>query len=233
MGKGETPAYRLIPAASFHCLTPAFDLVCAVMGLGARFTERVVRTVRVPLNARVLDAGCGSGRVALAVKFRSPDAEVIGLDGDPQILTLARRKADRRDQDVEFFEGLIEAVPFPDESFDLVFTVLVLHHLPEKAKVGACREMFRVVRPGGRVIIADFGPPHGWRATFSTVMNEAYPADRHVIDLMLAHAPKDKTEAAYNRAVHLPRRRELGQVWANKLLEGAVHLETVVAGRRK
>jgi len=74
--------------------------------------------------------------------------------------------------------------------------------------------------------------PHGWRATFSTVMNEAHPADRHVIDLMLAHAPQDKTEAAYNRALHLPRRRELAQVWANMLLEGAVDLETVVVGRR-
>jgi ubiquinone/menaquinone biosynthesis C-methylase UbiE len=165
MGKGESPAYRLIPAARFHLLTPAFDLMCALMGLGARFTKRVVRTVRVPLNARVLDAGCGSGRVVLAVKFGSPDAEVIGLDGDPRILTIARRKADRRDLDVEFFEGLIEAMPFPDESFDLVFSVLVLHHLPEKAKVRACREMFRVARPGGRVVIADFGPPHGWRAT--------------------------------------------------------------------
>ena len=75
--------------------------------------------------------------------------------------------------------------------------------------------------------------PHGWRATFSTVMNEAYPSDRHVIDLMLAHAPKDKTEAAYNRAQHLVRRRELGQIWAEMLLEGAENLDIVVAGRRK
>ncbi len=74
--------------------------------------------------------------------------------------------------------------------------------------------------------------PHGWRATFSTVMNEAYPAERNVIDLMLAHAPRDKTEAAYNRALHLPRRRELGQAWANMLLDGAVDLEMIVAGRR-
>lgn len=169
--KEKVPAYRLIPAARFHLLTPAFDLMCALMGLGARFTERVVRTVRVPLNARVLDAGCGSGRVALAVKFRSPDAEVIGLDGDPHILTLARRKAARRNLDVKFFEGFIETVPFPDGSFDLVFSILVLHHLPEEAKVQACREMFRVLRPGGRAIIADYGPPHGWPATLvATVM---------------------------------------------------------------
>jgi hypothetical protein len=48
--------------------------------------------------------------------------------------------------------------------------------------------------------------PHGWRATFLWIMNEKHRADRHVIDLLLAHAPRDKTEAAYNRAVHLPRR---------------------------
>lgn len=75
--------------------------------------------------------------------------------------------------------------------------------------------------------------PHGWRSTFSSVMNEAYPADRHIIDLMLAHAPQDKTEAAYNRALHMTRRRELAQLWADVLLEGAPDLAEVVLGRRR
>lgn len=60
--------------------------------------------------------------------------------------------------------------------------------------------------------------PHGWRSTFSTIMNEHYPNDRAVIDLMLAHVPKDKVEAAYNRAMHLGRRRELAQLWADLLM---------------
>ncbi|MFC0407960.1 tyrosine-type recombinase/integrase [Roseomonas elaeocarpi] len=64
--------------------------------------------------------------------------------------------------------------------------------------------------------------PHGWRAAFSSIMNERYPADRGVIDLMLAHAPKDKVEAAYNRAQHLQRRREISQLWADLLLEGGL-----------
>ncbi|QXX74281.1 integrase arm-type DNA-binding domain-containing protein [Methylovirgula sp. HY1] len=63
--------------------------------------------------------------------------------------------------------------------------------------------------------------PHGWRATFSTVMNERFRGDRAVIDLMLAHVKGDKTEAAYNRALHLDRRRELAQIWADLLLDGA------------
>ena len=62
---------------------------------------------------------------------------------------------------------------------------------------------------------------HGFRATFSTCMNERYPADRAVIDLMLAHVPKDGVEAAYNRARHMERRRVLAQAWADLLLEGA------------
>ena len=62
--------------------------------------------------------------------------------------------------------------------------------------------------------------PHGWRAAFSTVMNERFPADRLIIDLMLAHVSKDRVEAAYNRGAYLDRRRELAQEWADLLLDG-------------
>lgn len=66
--------------------------------------------------------------------------------------------------------------------------------------------------------------PHGFRAAFSTIMNEwaerhGDPHDRKVIDLMLAHVPKDRVEGAYNRAAYMPRRRELAKIWANMLSE--------------
>jgi integrase len=75
--------------------------------------------------------------------------------------------------------------------------------------------------------------PHGWRATFSTVMNELHRADRQVIDLMLAHAPDDKAESAYNRAQHLARRRELAQTWADLLLDGAPSADALADGQRR
>lgn len=74
---------------------------------------------------------------------------------------------------------------------------------------------------------------HGWRATFSTVMNELRPADRQVIDLMLAHMPKDAVEGAYNRAAYMPLRREIAQEWADLLLEGAPSPQDVVDGLRR
>lgn len=63
--------------------------------------------------------------------------------------------------------------------------------------------------------------PHGFRASFSSIMNERYPSDRAIIDLMLAHQNKDRVEAAYNRALHRERRKELAQVWADLLMENA------------
>jgi len=75
--------------------------------------------------------------------------------------------------------------------------------------------------------------PHGWRATFSTVMNERFPSDNSIIDLMLAHTPKDKVEGAYNRALHLGRRRQLAQEWADMLLEGAKPAEELLNGPRR
>ena len=75
--------------------------------------------------------------------------------------------------------------------------------------------------------------PHGWRATFSTLMNERRRADRQVIDLMLAHAPKDKVEGACNRGAHLVRRREMAQEWAGLLLEGMPPAREIALGRRR
>lgn len=67
--------------------------------------------------------------------------------------------------------------------------------------------------------------PHGFRAAFSTIMNEwaerhGKDHDRKIIDLMLAHVPKEKVEGAYNRAAYMPRRRELAAIWADMLSDG-------------
>lgn len=75
--------------------------------------------------------------------------------------------------------------------------------------------------------------PHGWRATFSTVMNERFPADHRIVDLMLAHSPKDRVESAYNRAAHLVRRRELAEAWADLLMVDQMPVEEVLTLPRR
>ena len=74
--------------------------------------------------------------------------------------------------------------------------------------------------------------PHGWRATFSTVMNDRFKHDRHIIDLMLAHVPKDTVEGAYNRAEHLERRIELAQIWADLIMVDQMPIKDLIDLRR-
>jgi integrase len=75
--------------------------------------------------------------------------------------------------------------------------------------------------------------PHGFRAAFSSIMNEARPADRFVIDRMLAHVSKDKTEAAYNRAAHLTIQREIAEQWAEMIAANLVPAAQLLEGPRR
>jgi integrase len=79
-----------------------------------------------------------------------------------------------------------------------------------------CERMLRVLKGTGLEHV-----PHGWRACFSTILNEQYPGDARVIDAMLAHMTKGGVEGRYNRSVHTARMRALHQEWADMLLEGA------------
>lgn len=75
--------------------------------------------------------------------------------------------------------------------------------------------------------------PHGWRAAFSSVMNERRPADRKIIDMMLAHANADKVEAAYNRAEHAALRREIAEEWAGLIMQGARPADELLTVERR
>ncbi|WP_334182034.1 tyrosine-type recombinase/integrase [Novosphingobium sp.] len=80
--------------------------------------------------------------------------------------------------------------------------------------------------------------PHGWRATFSTTMNDLAkkrlrPDDSDVIELMLAHVPENKVKAAYDRAGHMERRRELSQEWADMLMKGMCPADDILSTRRR
>ena len=104
-------------------------------------------------NARVLDVGCGDGALVCAAASRG--AVATGLDPDPAMLAAARMRAAGAHVQATFVEGRIERIPFADASFDVVVAVTVLCFVADAS--GAVREMARVLRPGGRLVLGDLG----------------------------------------------------------------------------
>ncbi len=109
---------------------------------------------------RILDLGCGTATLTILIKKACPEAEVTGLDGDPEILEIARSKVAEAKLDIALDEGMGFELPYPDGSFDRVVSSLVLHHLTHENKTRTFEEILRVLRPGGELHIADFGKPH-------------------------------------------------------------------------
>ena len=117
-----------------------------------------------PEGARVLEVGCGPGRLSILLAHRH-GLRVTGLDLDPEMIELARANATATsDGDTPSFEvGNASALSFPDESFDLVVSTLSMHHWTDVR--AALSEIGRVLRPNGRALVWDlrggFVPMHG------------------------------------------------------------------------
>lgn len=150
---------KYIPALSFRWLTPLYDLIIDGPFSIARMRRGLLATMGDLSNRKILDVGSGTGTMSIMMKQAFPAAEVTGLDGDLQILEIARSKARKLGVEIQFDHGMSFELPYPDKSFDVVMTSMMLHHLTWDDKQKTAREMYRVLRPGGKLFGADFAAP--------------------------------------------------------------------------
>lgn len=109
---------------------------------------------------RVLDLGCGSGYLSrMMARVVDPGGTVLGVDPSEEALDSARRLTSLAN--CTFAAGRAEALADPDGTYDVVVTSLMVHHLPESMRLQALEEMFRVLRPGGRLLLAELRLPAG------------------------------------------------------------------------
>lgn len=150
---------QLLPALRFQALTRVYDPVVRATTREAAFKGRIVELAAVGAGDRVLDLGCGTGTLALAIARAQVDAAITGVDGDEAMLAQAREKVGAAGADVRLRQAMAQELPFEDASFDVVVSSLFFHHLVRSVKEQVAAEMVRVLRPGGRVVVADWSRP--------------------------------------------------------------------------
>jgi ubiquinone/menaquinone biosynthesis C-methylase UbiE len=159
---------RYIPALSFRWLTPLYDPLLRWGMREETFKRRLITQANIQPGQRVLDLGCGTGTLTILVKLLYPDANVVGLDGDPQVLEIANSKAVKAGVEITLDQGMAYRLPYPDSSFDRVLSSLVVHHLAREDKQRMMVEIGRCLRPAGELHIVDFGKPRGVYGTLAS-----------------------------------------------------------------
>jgi ubiquinone/menaquinone biosynthesis C-methylase UbiE len=120
----------------------------------------ILSLAQIKAGDNVLDVGCGSGRLTIAAQKKvGPSGAAQGIDPSQEMIAVAHKNAARSGQPAKFEIGVIEAIPFPEATFDVVLSRLMMHHLPADLKQRGLAEVRRVLKPGGVCLIVDFEPP--------------------------------------------------------------------------
>ena len=141
----------------------AYDLVNGLFGRrGKRLRETFADDLGVQAGDRVLDVGCGTGRLAMTFAERvAPTGSVAGVDAAAEMIERATSRARKQQVPVAFQVAFAQRLPFPNATFDAVACTLALHHVAEDDQQTAVQEMHRVLKPEGRLLIAEFDQGHG------------------------------------------------------------------------
>ena len=143
-----------LPAAGRDWALPFYDPFVKLLG-GDSARRALLDQARLGPGHFVLDIGCGTGTLAVLLKRIHPGVEVVGIDPDPKALARARRKAERA-ASIRFDQAFSDSLPYPEASFDRVFSSFMFHHLPADEKEKTLREVRRVLKPGGSLHLLDF-----------------------------------------------------------------------------
>ena len=147
----------------FNAIAPRYDLINDVQSLGLHrlWKRRLVALSGLRRDDRALDLCCGTGDIAAALASRG--ARVAAVDFSLPMIERAWTRGGQKGQPVLFIQGDALRIPFPDNSFDAVTMSYGLRNLADFEQ--GVREMWRVARPGGRLLILDFGKPERplWR----------------------------------------------------------------------
>jgi ubiquinone/menaquinone biosynthesis C-methylase UbiE len=164
-----------------------YDLLVWLLthGRDRAFREKLVALAHLGRGESVLDVGCGTGTLAIAAGRRvGASGRAAGIDASPEMIARAISKAAKAGIDVAFKHAVAEALPFADAQFDVVLNTLMLHHLPRKVRQQCVREIHRVLKPEGRVLVVDFAHAQDRKGFLAHFHRHGHVDPRQIVSLL-------------------------------------------------
>lgn len=158
-------------ARTLNWIAPWYERCCSRIGLGHEFRVRLIELAGIREGDHVLDMGCRTGRLAcLAASRAGETGRVCGTDAAPDMIRIAREQPVRAALRPRFELAVAEVLPFPDASFDVVLASFLLSALPRDLKLAALGEASRVLKPEGRLVVAEIDRPARLTSRFAGAM---------------------------------------------------------------
>lgn len=195
-----------MPRCNYSQIAPFYDRYRDISPFSLRqWLSKIVELGMIAPGARVLDIGCGTGRLTIPLR-QMTQAEIYGLDLSSEMLEQAKSK--KGADAIYWVLGDAQALPFPEEFFDCTFMCLVLHHIEDKRQ--AIEEMYRVLKPGGRSLI--------WTVSHQQIkdflLNEFFPS---LQELDLKRFPSISTIKALMGTASYSNIREETVIWQEQI----------------
>ncbi|MFH1032291.1 MAG: class I SAM-dependent methyltransferase [Chloroflexota bacterium] len=209
------------PGLAFHFLTPFYDAATSWLGAGPAFMRKVLEIPSLKGNEKVLDVGCGTGTLIIEAKRKYPDIDINGIDADEAMLRRAEKKLRKAGIQARLSQGFLQnPLPFPNTSFDLIFSTLVFHHLSTDVKRQAIKEIYRILKGNGCFLLVDFGKPENIGTRILLNLGSIFDGGGNLRANLRGDLPFFLQEAGFQVTEVRPRYRTLQFLLAKKPASG-------------
>lgn len=148
---------KYIPALGYDFLTAYYDLAIKITMPEKKFRRLLLEEINPKANEKILEFGFGTGQNLLLIHKENPNTKLEGLEIDQKVKAITEHKLTKNNIEIPLYLYDGGILPFADNSFEKVYSCLVFHQLDAETKLKCLKELLRILKPNGKLIIADWG----------------------------------------------------------------------------